>query len=135
MSTFTGECQQIRNTSVKDRICFYFSQEKYSKILSEVVSAKIKCNTPLDYRRLKRFDVLKTNDEEKLIVPLKPGETNIQYYRNKGRYIAISIAKLSSSVLSLGVFAKLAEPMNTTLHWLCNGAHLVPCSVLNPSAQ
>ncbi|KAK1116927.1 hypothetical protein K0M31_011074 [Melipona bicolor] len=84
MSTFTGECQQIPNTSVKDRICFYFSQEKYSKILSEVVSAKIKCNTPLDYRRLKRFDVLKTNDEEKLIVPLKPGETNIQYYRNKG---------------------------------------------------
>ncbi|XP_076394138.1 KRAB-A domain-containing protein 2-like [Megachile rotundata] len=31
-------------------------------------------------RRLKRFDVLKMNDEEKLIVPLKPGETNIQYY-------------------------------------------------------
>lgn len=60
--------------------CFYFSQQKYSKILSEVVSAKIKCNTPLDYRRLKRFDVLKINDEEKLIVPLKPGETNIQYY-------------------------------------------------------
>lgn len=60
--------------------CFYFSQEKYSKILSEVVSAKTKCNTPLDYRRLKRFDVLKINDEEKLIVPLKQGETNIQYY-------------------------------------------------------
>ncbi|KAK2577745.1 hypothetical protein KPH14_012286 [Odynerus spinipes] len=60
--------------------CFYFSQEKYSKILSEVVSAKIKCNTPLDCRRLKRFDVLKINDKEKLIVPLKPGETNIQYY-------------------------------------------------------
>ncbi|KAF8782734.1 KRAB-A domain-containing protein 2 [Argiope bruennichi] len=58
--------------------CFYFSREKYSKILSEV--AKTKCNTPLDYRRLKRFDVLKINYEEKLIVPLKPGETNIQYY-------------------------------------------------------
>ena len=58
--------------------CFYFSQEKYSKILSEVVSAKTKCNTPLDYRRLKRFDVLKINDEEKFIVPLKQEETNIQ---------------------------------------------------------
>jgi hypothetical protein len=34
----------------------------------------------LDYRRLKRFDILKVSDEEKLIVPLKPGETNIQYY-------------------------------------------------------
>ncbi|GFU65175.1 KRAB-A domain-containing protein 2 [Trichonephila clavipes] len=30
--------------------------------------------------RLKRFDLLKINDEEKLNVPLKPGETNIQYY-------------------------------------------------------
>ncbi|XP_023288360.1 KRAB-A domain-containing protein 2 [Orussus abietinus] len=60
--------------------CLYFSQEKYSKILSEVVSAKIKCNTPLDYRRLKRFDVLKIKDKENLIVPLKPGKTNIQYY-------------------------------------------------------
>ncbi|GFX86163.1 KRAB-A domain-containing protein 2 [Trichonephila clavipes] len=59
--------------------CFYFSKEKYSKIPFEVVSAKTKCNTPLDYRRLKSFDVLK-NNEEKLIVPLKPEETNIQYY-------------------------------------------------------
>ncbi|XP_015600310.1 KRAB-A domain-containing protein 2-like [Cephus cinctus] len=60
--------------------CFYFSQEKYSKILSEVVSAKTKCKTPLDYRRLKRFDVLRINGEEKLIAPLKPGKTNIQCY-------------------------------------------------------
>ncbi|GFW10025.1 KRAB-A domain-containing protein 2 [Trichonephila clavipes] len=59
---------------------FYFSKEKYSKILSEVVFAKAKWNTPLDYRRLKHFHVLKINDEEKLIVPLKPGEKNIQYY-------------------------------------------------------
>ncbi|GFX28338.1 KRAB-A domain-containing protein 2 [Trichonephila clavipes] len=60
--------------------CFYFSKEKYSKILSEVVSAKTKCNIPLDYRRLKRFDVLRIKDEEKLIVPLKRGKTNLQYY-------------------------------------------------------
>ncbi|XP_067140873.1 KRAB-A domain-containing protein 2-like [Centruroides vittatus] len=66
--------------SKREDNCFYFSQEKYSKILSEVVSAKTKCSTPLDYRRLKRFDVLKIKDEERLIVPLKPGETNIQYY-------------------------------------------------------
>ncbi|XP_030768090.1 KRAB-A domain-containing protein 2-like [Sitophilus oryzae] len=60
--------------------CFYFSKEKYSKILSEVISAKTKCCTPSDYRRLKRFDILNVGDEQKLIVPLKPGETNIQYY-------------------------------------------------------
>ena len=56
--------------------CFYFAQERFSKILSEVISAKTKCRTPLDNRRLKRFDILKINDEEKLIEPLKPGETN-----------------------------------------------------------
>nr|XP_034194771.1 KRAB-A domain-containing protein 2-like [Osmia lignaria] len=66
--------------SKQEDTCFYFSQERYSKILSEVSSAKTKCSTPLDYRRLKRFDILKITDEEKLIVPLKPGETNIQYY-------------------------------------------------------
>ena len=26
------------------------------------------------------FDILNTNDEEKLIGPLKPGEINVQYY-------------------------------------------------------
>ncbi|GBN67396.1 KRAB-A domain-containing protein 2 [Araneus ventricosus] len=62
--------------SKREDSCFYFSQEKYSKILSEVISAK----TSLDYRRLRRFDVLKINDEEKLIVPLKPGETNVTNY-------------------------------------------------------
>lgn len=34
----------------------------------------------MDYRRLKRFEILKVRDEQKLIVPLKPGETNIRYY-------------------------------------------------------
>ncbi|GFQ83309.1 SCAN domain-containing protein 3 [Trichonephila clavata] len=67
-------------TGKQEDNCFYFSQEKYFKILSEVVSARTKCNTPLDYRRLKCFDVLKINDEEKLIVPLNPGETNARYY-------------------------------------------------------
>lgn len=56
-----------------------FSQRKYSKMLSEVFPAKVKCSTPLDCSPLKRFDVLQINDEEKLIVPFKPGEANIQY--------------------------------------------------------
>lgn len=33
----------------------------------------------MDYRKLKHFDVLKINYDS-LIVPLKPGETNIQFY-------------------------------------------------------
>ena len=61
-------------------IFFYFSQNNYSKILSEVISSKIKCNTPLDYQQIKCFDILKLSDQEKLIVPLKPGEMNVQYY-------------------------------------------------------
>lgn len=36
--------------------------------------------TNLNLNPFKRVDVLRINDEEKLIVPLKPGETNIQYY-------------------------------------------------------
>lgn len=45
-----------------------------------MISAKTKSGASLDYRRLKCFDLLKINGEEKLIVPLKAGETNIQYY-------------------------------------------------------
>lgn len=66
--------------SKREDNCFYFTQEKYSKILSEVKFAKFKCSTPLDYRRLKRFDVLKSDTGDRLIVPLKPGDTSIQYY-------------------------------------------------------
>jgi hypothetical protein len=45
-----------------------------------VIFAKSKCSAPLDYRRLKLFNILKISDEAKLIVSLKPGKTNIQYY-------------------------------------------------------
>jgi hypothetical protein len=47
-----------------------------------VIFAKSKCSAPLDYRRLKLFNILKIsdNDKAKLIVSLKPGKTNIQYY-------------------------------------------------------
>ncbi|GFX84393.1 KRAB-A domain-containing protein 2 [Trichonephila clavipes] len=45
--------------------------------------------TPLDYRRLKRFDVLKISDEEKLIVPLKEGETNIKYYVINNEFFSV----------------------------------------------
>jgi hypothetical protein len=64
----------------KTIVFIFLKKGTYSKIVSEVIFAKRKCSTPLDYRRLKRFDILKVSDEEKLIVPLKPGETNIQYY-------------------------------------------------------
>ncbi|KAF5282118.1 hypothetical protein FQA39_LY17674 [Lamprigera yunnana] len=62
----------------REDYCFYFSEERYSKITFEVIKSN-GC-TPLDYRRLKRFDILNVSDEEKLILPLKPGETNIEHY-------------------------------------------------------
>lgn len=49
-------------------------------MLSEMISTKSKCSTPLNYRRLKHFDILKINKEEKLIVSLEPGKMNIQCY-------------------------------------------------------
>lgn len=63
--------------SERENNYFYFSQAKYSRIPSEVFSAKTKA-TKLWIIQLKHFDVLKDN-EENLIVPFKAGETNIQY--------------------------------------------------------
>lgn len=65
-------------TSKKRRQLLYFSEEKYSRMLSEVISTKSKCSTPLNYRRLKHCDDLKINKEAKLIVSLKPGKMYIQ---------------------------------------------------------
>ena len=72
-----------------------------------MVSAKTKCNTFLDYRRLKRFDVLKINDEEKLIVPLKQEERNIQYYVTneelfrKEEHVCLNNCKLNTKILRM----------------------------------
>ncbi|CAH2007790.1 unnamed protein product [Acanthoscelides obtectus] len=43
--------------SKREDNCFYFSQERF-----KVNSAKSKCSTPLDYRHLKRFDILKITE-------------------------------------------------------------------------
>lgn len=75
------------NGSKREDKSFCFSPDRYSKIIFEVMSAKNKCSTLLGYWRLKCFDILKVSDEQKLIVPLKPGETNIQYYVTKWRFV------------------------------------------------
>ena len=43
----------------------------------------------LDYRRLKHFDVLSINGENSLIVTLKSGEINIQYYFITGKLFSM----------------------------------------------
>ncbi len=61
-------------------IVFIFLKKSTLKYFLKWFLLKLSAAHLLDYKRLNCFDVLKINDEEKLIVPLKPGETNIQYY-------------------------------------------------------
>lgn len=56
---------------------FFLSAKKYKFLISEVKISKDKSNKQRnDYRRLKRYDVVNILGSTKLIVPLKPGETN-----------------------------------------------------------
>lgn len=65
----------------KGRNNFYLSQKKYEKILMEVKAAKFKekYKSDLDYRRLKRYDIIGVGKKAKLIRPLKDGST-IKYF-------------------------------------------------------
>lgn len=54
--------------------------QKYEELISEVESAKqARKKTTLQYRRLKRYDVLSVGDVKKLIMPLSDN-MNVQYY-------------------------------------------------------
>jgi len=53
-----------------------------------MVSAKTKCNT-FGLQTIKTFHVEKINDENKLIAPLKPRKTNIQYYVTNEEFFTI----------------------------------------------
>lgn len=61
--------------------CFYLTSEKYDECLNKVLKVKkIKTKERAVCRLLKRYDVLKTMDHYKLIVPVKMGNTKIIYY-------------------------------------------------------
>jgi hypothetical protein len=56
---------------------FYLSSERYKSLLIEVKEAKsVKGKQTVNYRRLKRYDILNIGGEEKLTVPLS-AEKNI----------------------------------------------------------
>jgi hypothetical protein len=58
----------------------YLSSERYSSLLTEVKEAKsVKGKQTVDYRRLKRYDILNIGGEEKLTVPLYAEKTEILY--------------------------------------------------------
>lgn len=66
----------------------YLSNEKYSEILNCIKNAKVNDKkNALMYRRLKRFDVLKTANDEKLITPVVEGNTKFVFYvKNEEMY-------------------------------------------------
>lgn len=56
------------------------TRQKYEELISEVESAKeAQKKTSLQYRRLKRYDILHVGDMKKLIMPLSD-KMNVQYY-------------------------------------------------------
>jgi len=60
---------------------FYLTSERYSSLLNEVRVAKsVKGKQTVNYRWLKRYDILNIGGEEKLTVPLSAEKTEILYY-------------------------------------------------------
>lgn len=58
------------------------TKEKYLELLNEVKKSKLKAvgKKPADYRRLKRYDILKVGECEKLIYPISAESPNISFY-------------------------------------------------------
>lgn len=56
----------------------YMSDSMYKNILQDVYNAKLKKNqkTPLDYRRLQRYDIVTVGNEQKLVFPMIEEEVN-----------------------------------------------------------
>lgn len=75
-------------TAEKKQNSIYLSQKKYSEIILEIKNAKSnKKKTSTDYRRLKRYDVITIDGEDKLIYPIDGGDSTIYYYvQNESMY-------------------------------------------------
>ncbi|KAG8198915.1 hypothetical protein JTE90_015125 [Oedothorax gibbosus] len=65
----------------KARNTLLYSKDKYYALLAEVKQAKVRHRKEsVDYRRLKKYDVLNVNGEERLIVPLTGDNSMVLYY-------------------------------------------------------
>ncbi|XP_034245483.1 KRAB-A domain-containing protein 2-like [Thrips palmi] len=58
----------------------YIRAEQYEKFIRETKEAKNNRSLSLSKRRLQRFAVCEVDGVEHLIVPLKPGETNMKFF-------------------------------------------------------
>jgi len=73
----------------KKQNSIYLSQKKYSEIIIEIKNAKSnrKKKTSIDYRRLKRYNVITIDGKDKLIYPIDSGNSTIYYYvQNESMY-------------------------------------------------
>ncbi|XP_017772782.1 PREDICTED: uncharacterized protein LOC108559909 isoform X5 [Nicrophorus vespilloides] len=68
--------------STKNRNNVYLSRDAYDKVLEDVINAKQKTHskTPVDYRRLQRYDVARVGEELKLISPISSNNKYIKYF-------------------------------------------------------
>lgn len=76
----------------------YLTTEKYSEVIEQVKIAKLeKRKSSLSYRRLKRFQICRVGDQEKLIAPLSETSTTVQHnITNEDTYAALHEAHINT---------------------------------------
>ena len=78
--TFNAKLKEIISKKKRNDNLGYFSKEQYSQFIHEVKEAKVKRGSTKDFRRLHRFAVVTVQEEDRLIVPMKPGEDSMKFY-------------------------------------------------------
>lgn len=83
--------EKIKGLNLKVNSFCIANEENYKKLINEVIDAKNRTNKkPVDYRRLKRYDILKVSGLLKLILPLsKSVNDNVKYYVHNGELFDI----------------------------------------------
>ncbi|XP_053115652.1 uncharacterized protein LOC128329131 isoform X2 [Hemicordylus capensis] len=72
--------EEILSTKREDNNS-YINRDRYRTLIEEVKEAKrLRSKKGKHYRRLRRFNVLNIGAEEKLVVPVSPGHTEVVYF-------------------------------------------------------
>lgn len=90
------------------------NQEHYDLIINEVYEAKHRNKkTFSDYRRLKRFDILKVGDTTKLIYPFKENDENVEVKYYVHMYEIYDILRKAHEETGHGGLHKIVHFINT----------------------
>ncbi|XP_061441957.1 zinc finger protein 425-like isoform X2 [Rhineura floridana] len=77
---FYETMEEILTTKREDNNS-YINRDRYRTLIEEVKEAKkLRSKKGKHYRRLRRFNVLNIGQEEKLVVPVSPGHTEVVYF-------------------------------------------------------